>query len=120
MVSQMSTSPMLEPAAVPEPAAVRAWHWAVEGAEPRTGTEGELLHQLSTGRLPPYALVWPDLAEPLIFGPMLPSRYRLQGPGAQHDAPDRFRRLLASAPRPEVDPADVEALERFRTGSTPL
>jgi dimethylaniline monooxygenase (N-oxide forming) len=68
----------------------------------------------------PDPLAWPDLAEPLIFGPMLPSRYRLQGPGAQHDAPDRFRRLLASAPRPEVDPADLEALERFRTGSRSL
>ena len=28
----------------------------------------------------------PDLAEPLLFGPMLPPRYRLDGPGARADA----------------------------------
>lgn len=36
------------------------WCWAVEDDEPRTGTEGELIHQLASGRLPPYALVWRD------------------------------------------------------------
>lgn len=50
MVSSMSMSPMPMPEAL--------WHWVVEGAEPRTGTEDELVRQLSTGRLPPYALVW--------------------------------------------------------------
>lgn len=50
MVSSMSMSPMPFPQAL--------WHWVVEGSEPRTGTEDELVQQLSTGRLPPYALVW--------------------------------------------------------------
>ena len=50
MVSSMSMSPLPMPEAL--------WHWVVEGAEPRTGTEEELVQQLSTGRLPPYALVW--------------------------------------------------------------
>jgi len=50
MVSSMSMSPMPLPQA--------PWHWVVEGAEPRTGTEDELVQQLSSGRLPPYALVW--------------------------------------------------------------
>ena len=36
----------------------KLWHWAIEGDEPQAGTEGELIRQLSTGRLPPYALVW--------------------------------------------------------------
>jgi glycine/D-amino acid oxidase-like deaminating enzyme len=61
----------------------------------------------------PDPLAWPDLADPLIFGPMLPPRYRFTGPGAQTGAPARFARLLAAAPRPQVDPADVEALSRF-------
>ena len=45
MVSPMSASPPL-------------WRWAVEGGEPQVGTEDELLQRLSTGRVPPYALVW--------------------------------------------------------------
>ena len=40
----------------------------------------------------------PDLAEPLLFGPMLPPRYRLDGPGAQPEAEARFREQLAASP----------------------
>jgi hypothetical protein len=47
MTSQVSVSPPL-------------WRWAVEDDEPKTGTEGELIRQLASGRLPPYALVWRD------------------------------------------------------------
>jgi hypothetical protein len=36
------------------------WRWAVEDDEPKTGTEDELIRQLASGRLPPYALVWRD------------------------------------------------------------
>src|SRR5690606_24663170 len=43
--SRVSVSPML-------------WRWAIEDAEPRTGTEDELIQQLASGHLPPYALVW--------------------------------------------------------------
>jgi dimethylaniline monooxygenase (N-oxide forming) len=42
---------------------------------------------------------WPDLYEPLLFGPMLPPRYRLTGPGAQPEARARFERQLAASPR---------------------
>ncbi len=52
----------------------------------------------------------PELSDPLLFGPMLPARYRLCGPGALTDAPELFRRQLASSPRASVDPADLDAL----------
>jgi hypothetical protein len=52
----------------------------------------------------------PELSEPLMFGPMLPARYRLCGPGARPDAPEQFRGQLASSPRAPVDPADLDAL----------
>jgi hypothetical protein len=52
----------------------------------------------------------PELLEPLLFGPMLPARYRLDGPGASEDAAARFTEQLAASPRCPVDPADVDAL----------
>src|SRR5690349_6904526 len=45
MASQMSVSPPF-------------WRWTIEDGDPQTGTEDELIRQLSTGRLPPYVLVW--------------------------------------------------------------
>jgi hypothetical protein len=39
---------------------------------------------------------WPDLREPLLFGPLLPPRYRLCGPGATPDAAARFVDQLAA------------------------
>ena len=65
----------------------------------------------------PDLLARPDLTEPLLFGPMLPPRYRLDGPGARADAADRFREQLAASPRAPVDPADVEALRGFGLGA---
>jgi dimethylaniline monooxygenase (N-oxide forming) len=56
---------------------------------------------------------WPDLCEPLMFGPMLPPRYRLSGPGARDEAEDLFAQQLAASPRAPVDPADVDALRGF-------
>jgi hypothetical protein len=53
---------------------------------------------------------WPDLCEPLLFGPLLPPRYRLAGPGAAPDAAALFAGQLAASPRALVDPADVAAL----------
>jgi hypothetical protein len=55
----------------------------------------------------------PELTEPLLFGPLLPPRYRLDGPGAQPAATERFRTQLAGSPRAPVDPADIEALAGF-------
>jgi hypothetical protein len=51
---------------------------------------------------------WPELAEALIFGPMLPPRYRLRGPGALPDAAVRFAEQVAASPRAPVDPEDLE------------
>jgi hypothetical protein len=51
-----------------------------------------------------------DLAEPLLFGPMLPPRYRLDGPGARPDAAATFRDQLAASPRPAIEADDIAAL----------
>lgn len=56
---------------------------------------------------------WPDLCEALTFGPMLPPRYRLSGPGAMPQAATLFAQQLAASPRAPVDPADADALQRF-------
>jgi dimethylaniline monooxygenase (N-oxide forming) len=61
----------------------------------------------------PEPIDWPDLTEPLLFGPMLPARYRLSGPGALPNAAALFARQLAASPRTAVDPADVDALRDF-------
>ena len=61
----------------------------------------------------PEPVDWPELAEPLMFGPLLPPRYRLSGPGAQPDAAARFAQQLAASPRAPVDPADLDALRSF-------
>jgi dimethylaniline monooxygenase (N-oxide forming) len=55
----------------------------------------------------PDPLDWDDLGEPLLFGPMLPPRYRLTGPGASPETARRlFSEQLAASPRAAVDPAD--------------
>jgi dimethylaniline monooxygenase (N-oxide forming) len=56
---------------------------------------------------------WPALSEALMFGPLLPPRYRLSGPGAMHGAADLFAEQLAASPCAPVDPADLEALSTF-------
>ena len=66
---------------------------------------------------------WPGLSEPLVFGPLLPPRYRLSGPGAMPEAAVLFEQQLAASPRSPVDPADVDAFRRFdveKPGSAPL
>ena len=55
----------------------------------------------------------PELTEPLLFGPMLPPRYRLDGPGAQAGAAAAFEEQLEASPRPPVDPAHVDELHDF-------
>src|SRR5918994_929568 len=54
---------------------------------------------------------WGDLGEPLLFGPMLPPRYRLSGPGAQPTARRLLEGQLAASPRAPVEPANLEALD---------
>jgi dimethylaniline monooxygenase (N-oxide forming) len=63
----------------------------------------------------------PELADSLLFGPMLPPRYRLDGPGAMASAVERFSSQLSSSPRPPVEPEDIAALATFGLGDlTPL
>ena len=61
----------------------------------------------------PDLLARPELTEALLFGPMLPPRYRIDGPGARPDAVELFAEQLAASPRAPLDPADVEALRGF-------
>ena len=61
---------------------------------------------------------WPDLCEALVYGPLLPPRYRLSGPGARPEAGARFAEQLAASPRAPVDPADLDALRRFGWDAT--
>jgi cation diffusion facilitator CzcD-associated flavoprotein CzcO len=61
----------------------------------------------------PDLLARPELAEPLLFGPMLPPRYRLDGPGAQPGAAAAFAEQLAASPRAPIDPANIEDLRDF-------
>jgi dimethylaniline monooxygenase (N-oxide forming) len=56
---------------------------------------------------------WPELSEALMFGPLLPARYRLSGPGAMRGAAGLFAEQLAASPCAPVDPADLDALSRF-------
>jgi hypothetical protein len=56
---------------------------------------------------------WPQFSDALIFGPLLPPRYRLSGPGAMNSAADQFAEQLAASPRAPVDPADLQALSTF-------
>jgi hypothetical protein len=58
----------------------------------------------------------PDLAEALLFGPMLPPRYRLEGPGSHPSAAALFRDQLSSSPRPPTAPDDIAALSDLGLG----
>jgi hypothetical protein len=55
----------------------------------------------------------PMLAEPLLFGPMLPPRYRLDGPGALPGAAELFAQQLATSQRAPADPHDIEMLPQL-------
>ena len=61
----------------------------------------------------PEPLDWDELCEPLMFGPLLPPRYRLSGPGAQPQARERFTTQLAASPRAPVEQTDLDALHAF-------
>jgi cation diffusion facilitator CzcD-associated flavoprotein CzcO len=97
--------------ALPEPQHMRE---AIVTPRPILESHNALALMLSEeSGVSPDPLAWPALSEPLLFGPMLPARYRLSGPGARASAAQDYRRALATAPRAPVDPADVEALRRF-------
>jgi len=99
-----------------------------------SAADGEILISLTEGHAPTAGYLkklrtelpqeFPDLTEPLLFGPLLPPRYRLSGPGAQPHAAARFAEQLAASPRCPVDPADLDAvrspafIDRYRSGSS--
>jgi hypothetical protein len=56
---------------------------------------------------------WPELSDALVFGPLLPPRYRLSGPGAMPNAAELFTEQLNASPRAPVDQADLDALPAF-------
>jgi dimethylaniline monooxygenase (N-oxide forming) len=60
----------------------------------------------------------PELFDPLVFGPMLPPRYRLNGPGAMPNAGELLLTQMATSPRAPVEPDDVASLGRL--GLTPI
>jgi cation diffusion facilitator CzcD-associated flavoprotein CzcO len=99
--------------AAPGPEAMRAGLTPAPPADAHNAFALTIAEELGVA---PDLLARPELTEALVFGPMLPSRYRLDGPGAQPDAPERFAEQLATAPRPPVDPADVDALRGFGLG----
>jgi dimethylaniline monooxygenase (N-oxide forming) len=64
----------------------------------------------------PDLLARPELTEPLLFGPLLPPRYRFDGPGARPDAVEHFTRQLAASPRAPIWPGAIEALPGLGLG----
>lgn len=63
---------------------------------------------------------WPDLADALNFGPLLPARWRLTGPESFPAAVDLFTKQLATSPRTPVSPNDRAAMRTLGTqASTP-
>ncbi len=55
----------------------------------------------------------PELLEPLLFGPMLPPRYRLDGPGAMPNAGELLLDQMATSPRAPVEPDDRASLPQL-------
>jgi dimethylaniline monooxygenase (N-oxide forming) len=97
--------------AVPD---VRVMRHVAEQPQPSLDAHNALALTLSEELgVAPEPAEWPDLCEPLLFGPLLPPRYRLGGPGAIPDAAALFVRQLAESPCAPVDPADIDALRRF-------
>jgi dimethylaniline monooxygenase (N-oxide forming) len=89
----------------------RAARASIASAPPRIDSHNVLALTLADAAgVAPDIRARPDLAEPLLFGPMLPARYRLDGPGAFGDAAATFRDQLAGSPRAAVEPDDIAAL----------
>jgi dimethylaniline monooxygenase (N-oxide forming) len=100
--------------ALPEVATMRA---AIAQGQPPLDAHNALALTLAEELgVAPNVEDWPELSEALIFGPLLPPRYRLSGPGAMDGAADLFAEQLAASPRAPVDPSDIEALPTFGLG----
>jgi dimethylaniline monooxygenase (N-oxide forming) len=55
----------------------------------------------------------PELFDALVFGPMLPPRYRLDGPGSMPDAAELLLKQMATSPRAQIEPFDRASLSRL-------
>jgi GYF domain 2 len=85
------------------------WRWAVEDDEPKSGTEDELIRQLSSGRLPPYALVWRDG-----WGEWLPAMQVEELAEAFPEARALGTRTARPSSVPGVPPVPVSEYPRLR------
>ena len=101
--------------AVPEPAD-RAARAAVTSPPPVDAHNVLALALAEAAGVAPDLRARPELAEALLFGPMLPPRYRLDGPGARPDAAAALHEQLAASPRAPVEPDDVAALAEVGYG----
>jgi dimethylaniline monooxygenase (N-oxide forming) len=55
----------------------------------------------------------PRLFDALVFGPMLPPRYRLDGPGSMPNASEMLLEQMATSPRAPIYPDDRASLSRL-------
>jgi hypothetical protein len=85
-------------------------------AEPPPAVDSHNLFAVSLASLSgvaPDVEAHPMLAEPLLCGPMLPPRYRLDGPGALPGAAALFAEQLGTSRRAAVDPQDLDMLPQL-------
>ena len=86
----------------------------ISGNPPALDSHDALALMLSEASgVAPHLRSRPDLLEPLLFGPMVPARYRLDGPGSSADADARFLEQLRACPRAAVEPDDIAMLPRL-------
>jgi len=103
--------------AEPEKAVMRA---SVAAVPPPVDAHHVLAVELSRAAgVAPDLRAHPELAEPLLFGPMLPPRYRLDGPGARPGAATELTAQLDATPRAPVDPSDLADLPRLGIETSP-
>lgn len=92
----------------PDESAMRA---SVASAAPAIDSHNMLALTLAAAAgVTPDLRARPELAEALLFGPMLPPRYRLDGPGALPDAAALLVDQLAATPRAPIAADDLAAL----------
>ena len=99
--------------AAPDPELMRGALASAPPIDPHNALAMTLAEELGVA---PDPRATPELAEPLMFGPMLPARYRFNGPGAHADAPALFAQQLAASPRAPFEPGQIDALRRFGLG----
>ena len=96
----------------------RAMRHAAAQPRPPLDAHNALALTLSTELgVAPEPTDWRELCEPLLFGPMLPPRYRLCGPGVTPEAREQFAQQLGASPRAPLDPSDIEALRSLGWGA---